>query len=290
MEASNTMSFSLGIQRELPWELFVEANGVGTLGRHLTRQRDINSVPFDVQAAMPSGANLNFYRPYKGYSGINQRTSDATSSYYGLQLYAAKRRGDLLATVSYTWSHALTDANVLTEAAEDGNFNRRFNYGPATFDRAHVVVATYTYAMPFFEGSTGWKKALLHGYEVSGITRFQSGRPLTITASSAIGTQGATRRADLVAGEPLYLFDDDNVRSWINPAAFVAAPTNRFGNSPVGAVRGYDLFVNDFSLRKRFRVGEKKSFLFQGDLFNAFNRPNKLRARALPPKPKTLVK
>jgi hypothetical protein len=274
MEASNTMNFSLGIQRELPWGIFVEANGVGTLGRHLTRQRDINSVPFAIQATMPSGANLNFYRPYKGYSGINQRTSDATSSYYGLQLYAAKRRGDLLATVSYTWSHALTDANVLTEAAEDGNFNRRFNYGPATFDRSHVVVGTYTYSLPFFQGSTGWKKALLHGYEISGITRFQSGRPLTITASAAIGTQGATRRADLVAGEPLYLFDDDSDRTWINPAAFVAAPNSRFGNSPVGVVRGYDLFTNDFSLRKRFRIGEKKSLMFQGDLFNAFNRPN----------------
>lgn len=42
-----TMNFSLGVQRELPFGLFAEANFVGNLGRHLTRNPDINVVPFD---------------------------------------------------------------------------------------------------------------------------------------------------------------------------------------------------------------------------------------------------
>lgn len=37
-----TMSFSLGVQHELPGGVFVEATAVGNLGRHLTRYPDIN--------------------------------------------------------------------------------------------------------------------------------------------------------------------------------------------------------------------------------------------------------
>jgi len=251
----------------LPWGLFVEANGVGNLGRNLTRQIDLNQIPLSVQLANP-GVNTAILRPYKGYTGILQRVSDATSHYYAMQLYAAKRKGDVLATLSYTWSKVLTDANVLTEQAEDGLNNRAFNYGPATFDRTHVFVATYTYSVPFFKKTHGFVKALLDGYELSGITRFQSGRPFTITAASSIG---GTRRANVVEGVDLYVKDN---RQWLNPAAFVAAPGNVLGDSAVGIVRGPNFFINDFSIRKRFRFGEKRDLRLQGDVFNAFNRNN----------------
>lgn len=271
MKVSYTMNFSLGVQRELPWGILVEATGVGNLGRNLTRQNDINAVPFAAQLAnleLPTAQRLgmNSMRPYKGYSNINQRLSDASSKYYAMQLYAAKRKGDILATINYTWSKVLSDANVLTEAAEEGLTNRRFNYGPASFDRRQAFVATYTYSIPLFKGSTGWKRAFLHGYEVSGITRIQAGRPYTITGATSIGT----RRADVISSD-LYIRDN---RQWLNPAAFVTAPNIRLGNSGVGIVTGPILAVNDFSLRKRFRLGENKDLRFQGDIFNAFNRNN----------------
>jgi len=267
MKTSYTMNFSLGIQHELPWGIFVEATGVGNLGRNLTRQIDLNSISLGVQLANP-GVNTALLRPYKGYTGILQRVSDASSHYYALQLYAAKRKGDILATVSYTWGKVLSDANVLTEQAEEGLNNRRFNYGPATFDRRQVFVATYTYSVPFFRKSNGFVKALLDGYEISGITRIQTGRPLTITAASSIG---GTRRADVFEGVDLYLKDN---RQWLNPAAFAAAPGSRLGSSPVGVVIGPTFAVTDFSVRKRFRFGEKKDLRIQGDIFNAFNRNN----------------
>ncbi len=268
--AANTMNFSLGVQRELPFGIFVEANAVGNLGRHLTRQVDINSVTFDTVNANPT-IPVAALRRYKGFSNINQRRSDANSYYYAMQLYAAKRKGDLLATVSYTWSKVLTDANVLTEAAEEGFINRKFNFGPATFDRRHIFVATYTYALPFFKRSNGFVRALLDGYEISGITRLQAGRPYTITGSSLTGMVNTTRRADVNGGVDLYLRDN---RQWLNPAAFAAAPGNRLGNSGVGIVTGPVLAVNDFSIRKRFRFGEKRDLRLQGDIFNAFNRNN----------------
>lgn len=267
MKSSYTMNFSLGVQRELPFGIFVEATGVGNLGRNLTRQIDLNSIPLSVQLANP-GVNTNLLRPYKGYSGILQRVSDASSHYYAMQLYGAKRKGDLLATLSYTWSKVLSDANVLTEQAEDGLINRRFNFGPATFDRRHVFVATYTYSVPFFNKTKGFLKALLDGYEISGITRLQAGRPYTITAAAPIG---GTRRANVIEGVDPYIRDN---RAWLNPAAFTAAPGSSLGNSAVGYVTGPIFSVTDFSVRKRFRFGERRDIRLQGDVFNAFNRNN----------------
>ncbi|HEX8248634.1 MAG TPA: TonB-dependent receptor, partial [Pyrinomonadaceae bacterium] len=162
-----TMNFSLGVQRELPFGLFAEANFVGNLGRHLTRNPNINTVAFERLAAnnaLPAAEQFveNALRPYLGYTVINQRKSDSTSYYYAMQLYAAKRKGDLLATVSYTWGKVLTDASNFNDNLEDP-FNRKFNFGPATFDRRHVLVATYTYSSPFFEKSGGFVRALLYG-------------------------------------------------------------------------------------------------------------------------------
>ena len=277
MTTSSSMNFSLGIQHELPWGIFVEATVVGNLGRHLTRQRDINAVSFAAQvanASLPSPKGINALRPFKGYTNINQRTSDATSHYYAGQFYAAKRKGDLLFAVNYTYGKVLTDANVLTEAAEDGPFNRHFNYGPATFDRRHVFVASYTYALPFFRNSHGWEKVVLGGYELSGITRIQSGRPFTITASSNIGNQGSTRRADVFADADLYLRNTDDDRQWLNPAAFGIPPTTRLGSSGVSIVTGPWYSGTDFSVRKRIRFSERMSLRLEGDVFNAFNRNN----------------
>ena len=160
----------------------------------------------------------------------------------------------------------LTDANLLTEAAEEGFTNRRFNYGPASYDRRHIFVATYSYAIPFFKKSNGFVKALFHGYEISGITRLQAGRPYTIIGSTAAGT----RRADVISSD-YYIRDN---RQWLNPLAFAAAPATRLGNAGVGIVTGPILAVTDFSIRKRFRFGERRNLRLQGDVFNAFNRNN----------------
>src|SRR5262249_487770 len=98
------MNFSLSVQRQLPWGIFGEAAYVGNLGGHLIRQPDINQPSFDVIAANAGKLSLNALRPYKGYSAILMRLSDSNSNYNALQLYATKRKGDLLMTAGYTWS------------------------------------------------------------------------------------------------------------------------------------------------------------------------------------------
>jgi hypothetical protein len=239
----------------------------------LIRQPDINQPTFEqLRANIPPGpnVNVNFLRPYKGYTAIRMRMSDSTSNYHGMQLYAAKRKGDLLMTTSYTWSKVLTDASGFNDNPEDP-FNRRFNYGPATFDRRHVFSLTYTYMPKMFSRMRGFAKAALDGYEISGVTRLQSGPYLTATATgnSALGN----RRADCI-GDPLFPNGQRDANHWANPDSFAAAPDSRRGTCGVGTIEGPGAQTWDFSLRRNFGLTERFKLRFQADIFNAFNRTN----------------
>ena len=274
LDTPYTESFSLSVQRELPFGIFAEAAYVGNLGRHLIRQPDINQASFAAliaRAALPSAQqpDVNSLRPYKGYSAIRMRLSDSTSNYHGLQLYATKRKGDTRMTLSYTFSKVLTDASGFNDNPEDA-FNRDYNYGPASFDRRHIFAATYTYTLGLFRRTHGFVKALLDGYELSGITRMQSGGYFSVTANTSTGS----RRADYVGGDVLFPNGQRSQSAWVNRAAFAAAPDTRRGTSGVGIVEGPGSQVWDFSVRRRIGLTERFRLQLQADIFNAFNRTN----------------
>jgi hypothetical protein len=267
------MNYSLSIQRELPHGFFGEVAYVGNLGRHLIRQPDINAPSFEAILAnskLPSPLSTNAIRPYKGYSNIRMRLSDSNSNYNAMQLYVTKRTGDLTLTASYTWSKVLTDSSGNTANPEDP-FNRKFNYGPADFDRRHIFVTTYTYRLPFFRKGNGWLHNTLGGWELSGITRWQTGAYLTPTATgnSALGN----RRADYV-GSTVNQHGADPLTEWFNKAAFAPAPDERRGTAGVGIIEGPGRYLWDLSLRKKISVSERVNLQFQADFFNAFNHLN----------------
>jgi hypothetical protein len=55
----------------------------------------------------------------------------------------------------------------------------------------------------------------------------------------------------------------------------VRAPFGRFGNSPrTGAIRLPGFFNTDFSVNKRFGLGENRSVEFRAEIFNLFNHFN----------------
>jgi hypothetical protein len=269
-----TENFSLGIQRELPRGFLAEAAYVGNVGRHLLRGPDINQPSFDAlvaNAALPTAqrASTNTLRPYKGFSTITERLSDSTSNYHALQLYTTKRTGDLTLTASYTFSKALTDASGEGDNPEDPA-NRHYSYGPASFDRRHMLVGTYSYQIPFARHWKSPAKFVFAGWQVSGINRFQSGPYYSVTGNTSIGG----RRADYVGGSVLLPDGQRTIAAYLNAAAFAAAPNGRRGNSGAGIVQGPGLLLWDLSLRKEFAATERIRIRFQGDIFNVPNRAN----------------
>ena len=275
LKVARTTSYSLGVQREMPWGVLLEASYVGNEQRHILRQPDINLPSFaqiQANAALPAPLPLNRLRLYPGYTSIRMYLSDSTANYNAFQVYATKRKGDFMATVSYTWSKTLADSSGLG-ANPDNWRDRKYNYGPADFDRRHVFAATYFYDVPFLRNRGGFVGTALGGWQLSGITRAQSGPPITILANSSLaGTPVNGRRADRVAGVSLA---PTALGQFFNPLAFVAPSPINPGTSGVGTFTGPYVFVTDLSLRKYFKLPrENMNVMFQSDFFNIFNRAN----------------
>lgn len=267
-------NYSVGVQKELGRGFFAEASYVGNTGRNLIRQPDINRASFDdlrANAALPAAQRVseNFLRPYKGYSSIRMRVSDASSQYHSMQLYGAKRRGDFQFTVSYTLGRVLTNAsgNGDNDTADGAN-DLDFFYGPATFDRRHAFINTLTYRIPWLRDRGGVIEAVLGGWEASSKYRYQSGQYLTPSGNSSIGG----RRAEYLGGE--VAIDNPDEFRWFNTAAFGNPPENRRGTATVGQIQGPSFSQMDVSFRKNFRFGKRYNLTPIFDVFNLFNTVN----------------
>jgi len=270
-------NWSLGVQRELPfWGLFAEVTYVGNKGEQLLRQPDINRPTFEQLAANQAGPryNTNYLRPYKGFSNIRLRLSDAWSQYNALQMFLSRRRGNINFTLNYTYSKTWDNASGNgDDIGNDGQDWQDLDYfwGPSSNDRRHIFVATWTYRLPFWLGREDVLGKVLSGWEISGITRFQSGAPFTVSGNTSIGN----RRADFDGGnEQAANAGDllaDNSVAWLDTAKFRAAPEGRLGNSGRNQFFGPGLQQWDISLRKQFRIKGSVKASFHADFFNAFN-------------------
>src|SRR5207237_472625 len=168
---------------------------------------------------------------------------------------------------NYTCAKALADSSTEGHNPENPT-NRHFNYGPASFDRRHILVGTYSYQIPFARHWKSPAKYAFAGWQMSGINRFQSGPYYTVSGNTSIGG----RRADYLGGS--VLSSRKTIGGYLNPSAFSVAPNGRLGNSGAGIVQGIGLQLWDISLRKEFAVTERVRMKFQGDIFNVLNRAN----------------
>jgi hypothetical protein len=266
---------SVGIQRELPWNLFTEVDYVGTFGRRLLTEPDINQPSWAVLAAAPS-ANINSLRPYAGYSTIQQFISEGTSNYHALQARLDRRVGHVMFTAAYTFSKNLSDAPSDT-LNQYNYFDLHATYGPAfssnsgsSIDVRHVFVGTVVWELPQFRGQSLLVRAPFGGWQLSGIIHLQSGFYYTVTGSTSIGT----RTADYIGGPAV--LSNPGPDGWINPAAFVTAPNDRWGTAGAGDVEGPGMQIYNLSVTRIFNLREdgRMKLRFRADFINAFNNVN----------------
>ena len=279
MKIPRVWNWSVGLQRELGFlGLFGEVTYVGNKGEQLLRQPNINQPTFEQLAANQAGPkyNTNYLRPYKGYSEIRMRLSDVTSNYNALQLFLSRRRGNVNFTVNYTLSKATDYGSGNGDATDTGADWRDLstNFGRSSDERRHIFVATFTYRFPFWLEREDILGSLLGGWEVSGITRYQTGSPYTVSGTTSIGG----RRGDFSGGEETLsnagdLLPDNSV-AWLDTGKFKVAPESRLGNIARNQFIGPSYKVWDLSLRKQFRLKGSVKAQLQADFFNAFNQVN----------------
>jgi hypothetical protein len=269
---------------------------------------------------LPNPNSLRTFAP--GMGRVLSLQDIADSQYHALQATIRRTRGPLTVGASYTYSHALDDSSDRSDASFVNSANIKSNWASSSFDQRHSLSVNYIYAFPKFSGalersafrstpeSDGGDKdkdkdkdkndtkppvqsdsrilrALLDGWELSGITAFQSGTPFTVingggnTGISAPDNAGVANGAGVgsfpdVIGDPHapvpQRFNASSVGPlFYNPAAFVAPTGLTFGDAGRNFLNNPHRLNFDMNLLKHFKITEGSAMEFRVELFNVFN-------------------
>ena len=255
-----------------------------------------------------SAQQVDEYRPLNTakvqYAAIDVTNHTLFANYNGLQMGIARQTGRVLFNLNYTYSKAL---GIQGAGANDSNgfpsdpFNVYHNYGPESFDRRHIFNATYTFEVgnPVHNKILG---ELANGWEVSGISGFQSGGDIvTIGNGPGLSPSGTIGPINLPGVTPLtanpnaitvndtvYLGTPDvtlqptvtcNPRSglgahqYINGSCFGLPNFLQNGQYQLPFLAEPAYFDTDLSAQKAFTIHGEQNITFRFSAFNFINHP-----------------
>jgi hypothetical protein len=279
------MNFNLGIQQQLgSW--VADVSYVGMLSRHMLMTQNINPIALyahfnpanrDTTTAS-SPLPDNFLRPYIGYSNITLEQFGASANFNSLQASIRRRLASgLQVTASYTYSKVLGVASADGDAISSYQPARSRNYGPLSFDRRQSLVVSYVYELPQAGTRLGFRPAkwVLDNWQLSGITTFQTGAPMTpgFSTQPSVDISGSSDSARMnVVGNPNLSSGDRTFGREFNVAAFALPAVGTLGNMGTNVFYGPGINNWDLSVTKRFRIlSEARTLSFRGEFYNAFN-------------------
>jgi hypothetical protein len=238
-----------------------------------------------------AGLPLTFFRLNPQVANASIASNISNSTYNAMKVEVGKRfsQGTYF-QMNYTLSKALTDYIGSQGFYDDfrDNENRRLDKTLQNFDSTHIVQANGVLELPFgpnktwLSGITGWKKALLGGWQLNGIFQLATGRPFTVNTGRYTLALGHDSTADyagkdfgitskVIKGSQVVVLTPEEKALFTNPAA--GTP----GGTPLRAFRA-PMYTNvDSSMFKNFRapsLGEQGTVQFRMEAFNLFNHAN----------------
>jgi hypothetical protein len=257
------------------------------------------------------GTSPNSLRTYApGIGEIYSLQNVANSSYNAFQATLRKVQGPLTLGVAYTYSHSLDNASDRSDATFVNSFNLKGNRASSNFDQRHLLHISYIYDLPllkFFDtflhsaddnytdqDRTHWQssnvvKAVLDGWQLSGLTLFETGIPFTVINNGSPAGISALDNAGVANGVGSGSYPDlsgisahsrkpaggNNSKSFgpllLNPAAFVAPRGLTFGDAGRNDLNNPRRWNSDMALLKHFPVYERVNAEFRAEAFNVFN-------------------
>jgi predicted heme/steroid binding protein len=281
-------NWNVTVEREVFWRSLVSVSYVGRRGLHLQREADINQPTVDTVAANP-GVNINALRPYKGFGSIRQTDNVASSRYNALQVAWNRRySGGLMFGASYTYSKSMDDGSNQRDVVPDP-YDTSMLWGPSEFDARHILVFNYLYDLPFFKNHSTLPGKLLGGWQISGLTQFQTGLPCSVAGPAdyaGVGLDsnfgcGVNGQYWLVNGDPKIVGTFGSSGQWFattNPDGspiFTKPTPGTFNTQRVRNLIYQPGFQNwNLGLFKAFPINERFGFQFRAEAFNFINHPN----------------
>jgi hypothetical protein len=309
--------WSVGLQRELPYKLVLDAAYVGTGGRKLYINEDLNPLvrpELRVTPAAYTGTRISG-RLDNIQGARTIRTNGGNSIYHSGQLLVSRRFSENFSlTGAYTFSKLISNMDEVFAATANGISNSSLPQTPSVFggerldraisffDRTHRASFTYVYGIPFFRDQRGPLGRVLGGWEIAGVTTFESGVPFNVSNgvdADGIGGSGndrpninpngqrGTRAVPVVNAQGFITgyvnpdagnapIDPSTAYYIANPAFVAGLPGSipRIGTAPRNSERTPGTNLWNMNLTKRTRLGESTSIEFRTEFYNIFNHPN----------------
>jgi hypothetical protein len=260
--------------------------------------------------------NYIFVNPQ--FSGVSMLQNLGNSTYHSLQLQFTRRlaRG-FTNTTTWTWSKSLGDSDTDAGATYRDPTRRSIEKSLLGFDRAHQITSNGTYELPFGLGhrllgnAPGWVQQIVNKWQLGGIMNFNSGAPLTLTATGTQTISNVAGQPNIVGELPKEMGQITKVSNGVvyfdgftqitDPAVSRVTALNglntAFSNKAIRAPNGQLVLVNpepgevgtyglatlkgprslslDMNMIKRFKLyGETTNFEFRIDAINILNHPN----------------
>jgi hypothetical protein len=305
-------NWTFNIQREITPTLLAEVGYVGSKVTHLYWNRQHNQDNPSILSlgsaitsqvanpyfgtittgpvSTPTVALNQLLRPYPQYGDVLIfRDPYADMNYESMTVKVQKQASHgFLFTLGYTLSKTIAStaqSNTWVVGPSNALYNAKYNRSVEANDVPQRLVLSYIYDLPLGKGkqyfSHGIGSFVLGGWEASGISIFQSGRPILIQAPDQthllnfISTNGRANRLK----DPL-LSSGQTLSHWFDTTAFATAapytvPTDSLSQPDL---RGPRRINTDFSLIKNTYLTERYNMQFRAEFFNIFNHPQ-LEAR-----------
>jgi hypothetical protein len=276
----------------------------GTVAPSLGAPGDLNqklcdgSGNCDVQTVMINEEKPSvFFRPYRGYTDMDEKQNTAVSSYNALQAtFRHTFTHGLTLQAAYTWSHAIDDSTstYLETSGSIDDYNLSRWKGTGDENRTHMLQLNYIYALPWLKNSTNaFARQALGGWQLSGITSFFTGTPTDFNCGvSGFDTGlGGSYRCDAVGkvaikkgtwNDPTYgptptWWDPSTVTQPLFSQMYANGEPGMFGNMGRNILTGPGRNNWDMALQKNISTpwfkGEHGTLQFRLETFNTFNHP-----------------
>ena len=298
-ELQNPMThfYSLSVQREFFRDFVLEVGYTGSTGRSAIGQLQANYAVLTAEQAetvrrtgsttsIPSVQARRLFPQYGSRVIIGSDNDFSKSQYHAGFVSLQKRMSHgLQFGVSYTRSQYKSDNDEsLGVAAITGSSpqipqdyaNLDAEWSLSVFDRPHRFVVNYIYEIPGFKD--GFLKWVTDGWQLAGVTQFQSGQPFTVvTGIDTNGNGGGGDRPNLASGS---LTGTEGNKEFTNDGNYeVPLGSNGRpllyslgnGTGERNAERGAGFWRSDLSLLKRFQF-DRVWLTLRADALNVFNQ------------------
>jgi hypothetical protein len=201
------------------------------------------------------------------YGHVHLYSNIGASNYNSMQVTLERKARRVSFLGAYTYGKSIDNVST-TFLPSDFRRNRAIS----PFDVKHHFVTSYNWLMPIDRLFSSAPRKLTEGWNLSGITRFATGFPITVSQSGDLALTGFSFDFPNYLGGVVKSNPRSSINhTYFNSSAFSTEQEGVIGNSNPRPIFGPGILNTDAGVAKTTQINERYSFQLRAEFFNVFN-------------------